>query len=119
MKRGLRLTPGGVDGSAKYFAEQAWLDSPNGGKRLAAVKYLDWAQDIEFADTLVARLHALEEAGDSFKAFHVLLALWSMADQLAYDHKDRAAAALQTYTPRGSGGSSRERVRGLGLAALT
>ena len=65
-----------------------WLESPNPGKRLAAIKYLDWAQDIEYAGKLAARLQEVEHTGDTFQAYHILLALYSMADQLAYDYRD-------------------------------
>ena len=77
-----------------------WLDSPNLGKRLAAIKYLDWAQDIEFAEDLASRLQELENDGDTFQTFHILLALMSMADQMAFDYKDKVAAILAQYTPK-------------------
>jgi hypothetical protein len=60
------------------FDERAWLRSGNTGKRLAAVKYLDWAQNVE----LFARLLSMLFLERPFMQFHVLLALDSMIDQL-------------------------------------
>jgi hypothetical protein len=89
----------------------ALLDSSNLGKRLAAIKYLDWAQDIEYAKTLANQLQDLEDAKDTFQTFHILLALSSMADQLSYDYRDEIKGILEEYTPKGAGDSSRAHVR--------
>jgi hypothetical protein len=88
-----------------------WLDSPNLGKQLAAIKYLDWAQDIEFAEALANRLQELEKNGDTFQAYHVLLALYSMANQLSYDYKNKVKGVLEKYTPSGTGDASRAYVK--------
>ena len=60
------------------FEVEKWLSSSNPGKRLAAIKYLDWAQDIEFLEPLLDRL--LEEG--AFIQYHVWLTLFSLKDQL-------------------------------------
>ena len=88
-----------------------WLASNNLGKHLAAIKYLDWAQDIEFADVLSSQLAELESKGDIFQPFHILLALLSMADQLAYDLKDTVKKALEDYIPKRGAASAREHLR--------
>jgi hypothetical protein len=85
----------------------SWLNSPNLGKQLAAIKYLDWAKDIEFAEALASRLEILEKSGDTFQAYHVLLALHSMADQLSYNYKDKVMVLLDNYKPEGRDLSSR------------
>ncbi|MDH3380208.1 MAG: hypothetical protein OER87_17725 [Gammaproteobacteria bacterium] len=89
------------------FDISAWLESPSLGKQLAAVKYLDWVQDIEFAETLAIRLLELERKGDTFQSYHVLLALNSMANQLSFDYKDKIKKLLEQYIPSGAGDSSR------------
>ena len=85
----------------------AWLDNPNMGKCLAAIKYLDWVQDIEYAAALADKLQELEDKGDTFQAYHVLLALKSMANQLAYDYRDEIKKLIEEYVPSGTGHSSR------------
>ncbi len=89
----------------------AWLASPNLGKRLAAIKYLDWAQDIEYAKALVELLLKLEEKRDTSQAYHILLALNSMADQLAFDYQDEIQMLIKPYTPSGAGASHRESLK--------
>ena len=88
-----------------------WLNSPSLGKQLAAIKYLDWNQDIEFAEDLASRLQVLETNGDTFQAYHILLALLSMANQLSYDYKNRIKELLKQYKPQSSGDSSREYIK--------
>ena len=95
-----------------------WLHIPNMGKQLAAIKYLDWAQDIEFAETLAERLQELENNRDTFQAYHVLLALYSMADQLSYNYKDKVKELLEAYKPSGTVDSSRANVKGRILGIL-
>jgi hypothetical protein len=96
-----------------------WLSRPNLGKQLAAVKYLDWAQDIEFAEALATRLTDLEERGDTFQAYHVLLALYSMAGLLSYDYKAKVRGLIENYTPEGGGDSERAYVKGRILDILS
>ena len=96
-----------------------WLDSANSGKRLAAIKYLDWSQDIEFAQVLANQLQVLEDTGDTFQAFHILLALSSMADQLSYDYRDSIRRIIEKYTPNGNGASSRQSVKNRILKVLS
>ena len=60
------------------FDVRAWLNSPNIGKRLAAIKYLDWLQDFEYLDDLLKKL--LSEG--PFVQLHVLIAIDAMLDQI-------------------------------------
>jgi hypothetical protein len=60
------------------FDEREWLRSGSIGKRLAAVKYLDWAQNVESYSRLLPMVF-LERP---FIQFHVLVTLDSMIDQL-------------------------------------
>jgi hypothetical protein len=60
------------------FDVRAWLNSPNIGKRLAAIKYLDWLQDVEYLDDLLKKL--LSEG--PFVQLHVLIAIDAMLDQI-------------------------------------
>lgn len=69
------------------FDVSAWLRSDSVGKRLAAIKYLDWVQDIEYLDSLLARLFS----ESPFVQFHILLALDSLVDQL----DDKAAVKVK------------------------
>lgn len=79
-----------------------WLNSTNAGKRLAAIKYLNWLQDTEFTATLLERL-----ASESpFLQFHIMLTLYSMADQFDTYQQDIVRNWLETYTP--PDGSSRQ-----------
>lgn len=93
------------------FDVATWLQSQNMGKQLAAVKYLDWAQDIEYAEILANRLQKLDEVGDTFQSFHILLTLLSMSDQLAYDYREKIIRILEKYTPKGNIDSSRASVK--------
>lgn len=79
-----------------------WLNSTNAGKRLAAVKYLGWLQDTEFTSVVLERL-----ASESpFLQFHIMLTLYSMADQFDTYQQDIVRNWLETYTP--PDGSSRQ-----------
>lgn len=60
------------------FDVAAWLQSDNLGKRVAALQFLDWKQDIEFFAPLLDKLTDEKP----FVQFHVLIALNSMLDQL-------------------------------------
>ena len=60
------------------FDVVAWLQSENLGKRVAALQFLDWKQDIEFFAPLLDKLTDEKP----FVQFHVLIALNSMLDQL-------------------------------------
>lgn len=55
-----------------------WLKGDNIGKRLFAIKYLDWLQDIDFVDELIGRLGSERP----FMQLHVLITLYGMIDQL-------------------------------------
>lgn len=79
-----------------------WLKSTNAGKRLAAVKYLDWLQDTEFLTTLSAGLFS----ESPFLQFHIMLALYSMADQFDAHQQEILNSRLGVYTP--PDGSSRQ-----------
>ena len=69
-----------------------WLGSPNLGKRLAAIKYIDWAQDTEYALKLIDLLPQLEVEHDTFQAYHILLALYSMAGHLSFHLRVKPAS---------------------------
>ena len=75
------------------FDVQDWLDSNSAGKRLAAVKYLDWLQDIEFLDDLLGKL-AMERP---FMQLHVLVTLDSLLDQLDDGQQAKVRIALTAY----------------------
>lgn len=75
------------------FDVASWLDSNNTGKRLAAVKYLDWLEDTEFLNDLMGKL-ATERP---FMQLHVLIALDSMVDQLDKNHRTRLRVVLNAY----------------------
>ena len=70
-----------------------WLKSDSIGKRLAAVKYLDWLQDVEFVGSLL-RMLVTEKP---FLQLHVLLAIDSMIDQLDWKGRKTVTAALTVY----------------------
>lgn len=89
----------------------AWLNTPNLGKQIAAIKYLDWVQDIDFAQDLAFRVNDAEKRRDTFQAFHILLALLSMADQLAYESRKTVRESLSQYQPSGSDSSARQQIR--------
>jgi hypothetical protein len=74
-----------------------WLRSSNPGKRLAAIKYLDWATDVEFVDDLLGLLLSLQK--DTFLQYHILITLASMADQIAFESIDLVRTKLSEYSP--------------------
>lgn len=89
-----------------------WLNSKNAGKRLAAVKYLDWLQDIEFTAVLLERL-ALESP---FIQFHIMWTLYSMADQ--FDTSQQGLIRNQLEMHKFPDGSSRQYWKAKLLASL-
>jgi hypothetical protein len=75
------------------FDVEQWLTSKSVGKRLAAIKYLDWLQDIEFVDCLLSML-ATEKP---FVQLHILLAIDSVLDQLDSEDRLTVTEALSIY----------------------
>jgi hypothetical protein len=75
------------------FDAGTWLDSNNIGKRLAAVKYLDWYQDIEHFEKLLSML--ANERG--FLQLHILVTLSSMVDQLDESYQRLLRDTLSRY----------------------
>jgi len=75
------------------FDVKDWLDSGNPGKRLAAIKYLEWLQDIEYLNSLLGKL--IKEK--PFMQLHSLVAIDSMLDQLNQQHQKLVHAALIAY----------------------
>ena len=75
------------------FDVKEWLNSSNAGKRLAAIKYLDWLQDIEFLNNLIWKL--VKEK--PFMQLHSLVAIDGMLDQLHWQHQKVVHAALIAY----------------------
>lgn len=76
-----------------------WLNNKNKGKRIAAITYLHWAQDIEFFDVLIERLF-LERP---FVQFHILLTLDNMLNQLDSQEEKYLLTKLNEYkTEEGS-----------------
>lgn len=75
------------------FDVESWLNSGNVGKRLAAVKYLDWLQDIDFLGNLLGKL-AVERA---FMQLHVLVTIDSLLDQLDDGQQATVRIALGAY----------------------
>jgi hypothetical protein len=55
-----------------------WLNSSNAGKRLAAVKYLDWLQDVQYFGNLLRKL----VTESPFMQLHVLITLDGLVGQL-------------------------------------
>jgi len=70
-----------------------WLDSSNPGKRLAAIKYLDWLEDIEFLGNLLGKL-ATESP---FMQMHALLAIDGLVDQMDARARRMVSVALTAY----------------------
>lgn len=97
------------------FEVEQWLNSSNIGKRLAAIKYLDWMQDIEFVNNLLGKL-ATESP---FMQLHILVAMDSMLDQLDAKHQELVKVALRAYQITSRRDSSREYWRTRILARLT
>jgi len=75
------------------FDVERWLNSGNTGKRLAAIKYLDWLQDIEFLENLFGKL----VTESPFMQLHILVTIDSMLDQLDVKHQAALKAALTAY----------------------
>lgn len=75
------------------FDADAWLRDVSAGKRLAAIKYLDWLQDVSYLDALVGRLGAERR----LMQFHTLLAIDSMLDQLGGAQRTMLTARLAVY----------------------
>lgn len=89
-----------------------WLDSTNAGKRLAAVKYLDWLQDTEFTAALLERL----TSESPFLQFHIMLTLYNMADQ--FDTSQQGLVRNQLEIHKFPDGSSRQYWKAKLLASL-
>jgi len=83
------------------FDVSLWLKNKSIGKRLAAIEFLSWLQDIEYFEELVDKL--FEES--PFIQFRILLALDSMLDQLDTNQEKYLDAQLNKYAP--GNGSSR------------
>lgn len=81
------------------FDVAAWLVSDNIGKRVAAVEFLDWKQDTEYFRILLDRLFVEKP----FVQFHILIALNSLLDQLAYNEMRLLQERLKEYNPEGDG----------------
>lgn len=75
------------------FDVGAWLDSKNIGKRLAAVKYLEWFQDIEYFEKLLEML--ADERG--FLQLHILVTLNSLVEQLDETYQRLLRDTLSRY----------------------
>ena len=75
------------------FDIERWLKSESIGKRLAAIKYLDWLQDVEFLRSLLGMLVTEKP----FLQFHILLAIDSMVDQLYSGRRRATITALTAY----------------------
>jgi hypothetical protein len=71
------------------FDVGSWLDSSSLGKRLAAIKYLDWLQDIDYLGNLLGKLTTERP----FIQLHCLVAIDHMLDQL--DDKAEALVKAQ------------------------
>ena len=74
-----------------------WLQSDNIGKRVAALQFLDWKQDIEFFAPLLDRL--MKEK--PFVQFYVLIALNSMLDQLDSGQMKMLRSVMAGYSTMG------------------
>jgi hypothetical protein len=75
------------------FDVDAWLRDGSAGKRLAAIKYLDWLQDVSFLDALVARLGSERR----LMQFHTLLTIDSLLDQSGGAQRTTLNARLAVY----------------------
>jgi hypothetical protein len=75
------------------FDIEQWLRSKSSGKRLAAIKYLDWLQDVEFVGALLGMLVTEKP----FLQFHILLAIDGMVDQLDSKVRTKATVALTAF----------------------
>jgi hypothetical protein len=97
------------------FDVREWLDSSNAGKRLAAIKYLDWLQDVEFLGNLLGKL-ATESP---FIQLHILLAIDGLVDQMDSRNRRTVSVALTAYSVSAARDSDREYWRKRILAALS
>lgn len=79
----------------------AWLTSDSIGKRVAAVEFLDWKQDIDYFEPLLEQLFL----DVPFVQFHILITLNSMLDQLSYSKMVILQNRLADYDHEG--GTSR------------
>jgi hypothetical protein len=75
------------------FDVGAWLDGNSPGKRLAAIKYLDWLQDIDFLGNLLGKLTTEKP----FMQLHCLVAIDHMLDQLDNKTESLVKARLLAY----------------------
>lgn len=75
------------------FDVDTWLRDGSAGKRLAAIKYLDWLQDVSYLDALAGQLGAERR----LMQFHTLLAIDSMLDQLDGAQRTMLSARLAVY----------------------
>ena len=74
-----------------------WLFNPSQGKRLAAISYLSWSQDVEYFEGLVGRLFVERP----FMQLHILVAVNSMVDQLDFNYVKYLQAKLEEYDSKG------------------
>ena len=81
-----------------------WIDSSNIGKRLAAIKYLDWLQDIEFLENLLGKLVTERP----FMQLHTLVTIYSMLDQLGDKYQKIVQLGMTAYQIRTRGDQSLE-----------
>jgi hypothetical protein len=72
-----------------------WLQSPSPGKRLAALKYIEWLQDTDYLEPLLGGLPDERP----FLQFHTLLTLYSIVDQLSSDQRKLLQDRLDKYNP--------------------
>jgi hypothetical protein len=75
------------------FDVQHWLNSSNAGKRLVAIKYLDWLGDVEYLDNLLGKL----TTESPFMQLHALVAIDGMLDQLDSKRRTIVKARLTAY----------------------
>lgn len=89
-----------------------WLNSRDPGKRIAAVKYIDWSQDIAYLEQLLDMLE--KERG--ITQFHILLTFDRLLDQFDYYDQKLLIERLELYKPRKHG--SREQRKQLLLKKI-
>lgn len=75
------------------FELGAWLLGNNIGKRLFAIKYLDWLQDIDYVDDLIGRLGSERP----FMQLHILITLYGMIDQLDAGSRLKLKARMLSF----------------------
>lgn len=81
------------------FDVSHWLNNRSQGKRLAAVSYLSWSQDVEYFENLVERLFVERP----FLQMHILVAINSMVDQLDYNYVRYLKTKLENFDAKGDG----------------